>query len=234
LSIDWGAWTQIGAAADRGIVDRLAAQGIGAITPTQGLVALRRLMEANTTQAAVLPIDWKRYLQKADGAAIPAFLSEVAGAAAERVEAAAAANTSQALNLQAQLAEAPPSRRAPLMTSFVREHALRALGVDPAKPIDPRTPLGDLGLDSLLAVELRNTLGRALGASLPATLLFDYPSIETLAGFLLNEVLQLAPPEAPVATVTAEPAAESLVGSIESMSDDEVDRLIAARSQRKA
>ncbi len=87
------------------------------------------------------------------------------------------------------------------MTAFVREHALRALGVDPAKPIDPRTPLGDLGLDSLLAVELRNTLGRALGASLPATLLFDYPSIETLAAYLLNDVLQLAQPEAPVATV---------------------------------
>src|SRR6185312_7981311 len=90
LSIDWGAWTQIGAAADRGIVDRLAAQGIGAITPSQGLVALRRLMEANATQAAVLPIDWQRYLQKADRNAIPPFLSEVAGATAERAEAAAA------------------------------------------------------------------------------------------------------------------------------------------------
>ncbi len=108
MSIDWGAWTQIGAAADRGIVDRLAAQGIGAITPSQGLVALRRLMEANATQAAVLPIDWQRYLQKADRNAIPPFLSEVAGATAERAEAAAATNTSQAVNLKAQLAEAPP------------------------------------------------------------------------------------------------------------------------------
>ena len=45
LSINWGAWTEVGVAADRGLIDRLAAQGLGAITPSQGLVALERLLE---------------------------------------------------------------------------------------------------------------------------------------------------------------------------------------------
>jgi acyl carrier protein len=120
-----------------------------------------------------------------------------------------------------------------MVAAFVRERALRALGVDPSRAVDPRTPLGELGLDSLLAVELRNTLGTALGRSQPATLLFDYPTIDALTDYLLNDVLELGA-ETPVAE--GAPAAErtgDLVGSIEDLSDDEVDRQLAARAQRK-
>jgi acyl carrier protein len=143
------------------------------------------------------------------------------------------------VSFRQQLAEAPESRRRPMLAAFVRERALRALGIDPSKPLDPRTPLGDLGLDSLLAVELRNTLGSALGHSLPATLLFDYPSIETLTEYLLTEVLALGPTpqeEAPhavpsVPAVAPAVSAGKLVGAIEALSDDEVDRMIAARKK---
>jgi myxalamid-type polyketide synthase MxaC len=185
----------------------------------------------------VLPVDWKRFLSWSAQGATPPFFAEVAGAAAMVVPAAGATPLkSQHVDLQRQLADAPQSRRRPLVAAFIRERALRALGVDPAKPIDPRTPLGDLGLDSLLAVELRNTLGGALSVSLPATLLFDYPSIEALTDYLLADVLHLDH-EAQAATTESAaeaPAAAALVGSIEAMSDEEVDRLIAARAQRKA
>ena len=56
--------------------------------------------------------------------------------------------------------------------------------------------LMDLGLDSLMAVQLRDLLGRhlVLPARLPATLMFDHPTIDTLAGFLHD---RLWPPERP-------------------------------------
>jgi acyl carrier protein len=104
---------------------------------------------------------------------------------------------------------------------------LKALGVDPGRAVDPRTPLGELGLDSLLAVELRNTLGNAVGATLPATLLFDYPTIDTLTDYLLAEVPGLG--EAPAAAPAPAPAAPDRVGSIEELSDEEVERQLAAR-----
>jgi hypothetical protein len=82
-------------------------------------------------------------------------------------------------------------------------------------------------------VELRNTLGSAIGRPLPATLLFDYPTIDALADHLLGELF--AAPAAPEAPAAPPPpaAAAALVGSIEDLSDDEVDRLLAARAQRK-
>jgi NADPH:quinone reductase-like Zn-dependent oxidoreductase/acyl carrier protein len=228
LSIDWCAWAETGAAADLGIMQRVVERGMGALRSEQGLVALERLIQSGVAQAAVLPVDWSRFLGRWEQGAIPTFFAEVAGSvrpSGESTSAAAASAGAQSKDFHRQLAEAPVSRQRPIMAAFVRDMALRALGTDPAKPIDPRTPLGDLGLDSLLAVELRNKLGKALALALPSTLLFDYPSIESLTDYLLSVVLPAAP--------AAEKAVSaSLVDSIESMSDEEVDRLVAARARK--
>ena len=97
------------------------------------------------------------------------------------------------------------------------------------KPLDPSMPLGELGLDSLLAVELRNAVSAAVGRPLPATLLFDYPTIDALTDHLINDILRLVDEDRPV-PADAEPVVEfDLVGSVEGLSDNEVDQLLAAR-----
>ena len=70
---------EVGAAVDRGVTEKLAAQGVGAVTPSQGLVALERLLEEDRIQTAVVPIDWHRYVEKSGHAGPPAFLADVAG-----------------------------------------------------------------------------------------------------------------------------------------------------------
>ena len=225
LSINWGAWSNVGAAVDRGATARIAQQGLGSLTPEQGLAALEHLIGQDHPQVAVLPMDWSRYLERLGRGAASPFLSIIAkGAVRPAAGPTAAARTPE---LRERLAAAAPGRRRALMAAFVRERALRALGVDSARAVDPRTPLGELGLDSLLAVELRNTLGNAVGRTLPATLLFDYPTIDTLTDFLLKELLG-----APGADPASAPK-PGLVGSIEELSDEEVERQLAARARRK-
>jgi len=230
LSINWGAWADVGAAADRGVAQRMATLGLDVITIDQGLQAFERLLSQLRPQVAVLPADWGRYVEQVGRGTTPTWLSELSGPRV--VGTALASKASAPADLRAQLADAAPSRRRPLLAASIREHAMRALGLEAARAIDPRTPLGELGLDSLLAVELRNTLGAALGRSLPATLLFDHPTLDALTDHLMAEVFPVAAPEI-TPTPNAAPAASSIVGAIEDLSDEEVERRLAARSRAK-
>jgi acyl carrier protein len=232
LSINWGAWAEVGVAADRGLLDRLAAQGLGMLTPDQGLAAFERLLDDGGAQTAVVQADWRRLGAHLGGGGEYPFLAEVAGTTTPqpiRVP----SSKPEAASLRQQLDAAPPARRKSILTAFVRERALKALALDPARTLDPRTPLGELGLDSLLAVELRNAIGRGIGVSLPATLLFDYPTVEALVNYLWTEVLQgadAAGENAPAVKKQAETRTGSaLLADITELSDEEVDRLLDAK-----
>jgi hypothetical protein len=228
LSINWGVWTEVGAAADRGLTSRLAAQGFGALTPSQGLLAWERLLAEVRPQVAVLPVDWQRYLAEIAVPSLGAYLADVAETrrALQREQAAPAEDAS----LVAQLAAAPRTRRRAILATFVGEKAVRALGLDPTAAIDPRAPLNALGLDSLLSIELRNTLSAAVGQPLPATLLFDYPTINALTDFLLTQLGQADDEaEAPEAA-SQHDAPAAVIESVEEISDEEVDCRLAARA----
>ena len=94
-------------------------------------------------------------------------------------------------------------------------------------------PLQELGLDSLLSIELRNALGLAMDRILPATLLFNYPTLDALTTFLMRE---LGEETAPGSTVRIAPKSDrkSLLEDIEALSDEEVDRLLDESAMRGA
>jgi acyl transferase domain-containing protein/NADPH:quinone reductase-like Zn-dependent oxidoreductase/NAD(P)-dependent dehydrogenase (short-subunit alcohol dehydrogenase family) len=228
LSIDWGAWADVGMAAERNLGERLAASGLNTLTPVEGLGALERLLQADATQVSVLRMDWRRYVARLGAAAPRQFLEDVLGAHGQRSASVTSVPVPAGV-LCRQFKDAPPLRRRSTVARFVNNCALRVLGTASGKPVDPSIPLGELGLDSLLAVELRNTLSAAVGQLLPVTLLFDYPTIDAISDYLLNHILQLAEDDHHVANHTGPVAEFSLVGSVEGLSDDEVDRVLAAR-----
>jgi acyl carrier protein len=124
------------------------------------------------------------------------------------------------------LAAAPGEDAQELLVEFVRGRVAQVLRLD-AEALSADQRLMDLGVDSLMAVELRNLLvaGLAVDRKLPATLIFDYPTIESIASFIRCEVLQLvAAPPSGLADATS-PTADS-AAVLESMDEDEVEALL--------
>jgi acyl transferase domain-containing protein len=195
ISIGWGPWSERGAAAGEEVAARLAARGIDSIRPVEGLEALDRLLDAATgdsvpAHVAVLPVRFADYLRS--GSARRAFFGRIeTEPSPPRHPAPAPELVATASGLRAELESMPASRRRARLATHVKSRALRVLGLDGAIAVDPAQPLNELGLDSLLAVELRNVLGAdlALERPLPATLVFDYPTIDAIVDYLGRDVL---------------------------------------------
>ncbi len=233
LSINWGAWSEVGAAADRDMGTRLGARGVRSFSPQEGLHVLETLMQQAAPQVGVMPVQWSRFLDGSRGTS--PFFEEVAreerrpgppGPPAPR----------RGDDLRRRVEETPPNQRRKVIVSHVKDQAAKVLGLDPGQLLDHRQPLNQMGLDSLMAVELRNLLGAGLGLdkSLPATLVFDYPSVDELADFLAREVyaLDVAMAAAPPTETPDEAPHPDVLDRIEQLSDEEVERLLDPGSAR--
>ncbi|HLH22063.1 MAG TPA: type I polyketide synthase [Chloroflexota bacterium] len=142
--------------------------------------------------------------------------------------------------LRQQLDEALPGERREILLNYVRRQLARVLRLTASQPIDRERRLMDLGLDSLMAVELGNRLRAGLGLDqkLPATLIFDYPTSDAIAGYL--ERLLFAGAAAPKATVVpaqpqrqAAPPALTSADQLAALSDEEVGLLLLQRLESR-
>jgi acyl transferase domain-containing protein/NADPH:quinone reductase-like Zn-dependent oxidoreductase/NAD(P)-dependent dehydrogenase (short-subunit alcohol dehydrogenase family)/acyl carrier protein len=224
LAVNWGAWAEVGlAAAEDKRGRRLADRGMGSMPPAEALAMLNRLMEAGATQVAVMPFDarrWRQYYPTVAAAAVLSDLDDGGGAAA-------GVEGDRGLGQLHQLA--PGTRRVQL-EQFVREHVSRVLRQDQAR-LAADVPFQALGLDSLMAIELRNRLEVGSGVMLPTTVIWAYPTIAALARHLEDQ-LGFGGEEA--AGAAAWPGQEHrdvdpFAAELEAMSDDEAEDLLAAR-----
>jgi NAD(P)-dependent dehydrogenase (short-subunit alcohol dehydrogenase family) len=222
-SIDWGVWSRVGAAAAHGVGDRVEGRGMGSMTPEEGVMALKLAMLDDRPVGAIMPVDWDRFLEDADDRMRASFYSDLT-TATHRSEPVTAEPDERSL-LEGIVDLSEPKRLAAL-TAWVRERARDVLGLASVEAVPTDQPLSELGLDSLMAVELRNIIrtGLELGPSLPSTVVFDYPTVEALAGHLAADVLGWGEPgpEAPLPEKAPEYDPVAALARLESLSDDEV------------
>jgi phthiocerol/phenolphthiocerol synthesis type-I polyketide synthase C len=172
VGINWGPWAEVGRA------QFFADLGVSLITVEQGLAAMQLVLSADRARTGVIHLDARQWFQSfpaAGGSSLFAKLHdstklERRGGGAIRAQ------------LDASDAAERPGRLAAAIADEIRA-VLRS-----TEPIDHDRPMESLGLDSLMALELRNRLESALGTTLPAALVWAYPTIHDLAGAMCERL----------------------------------------------
>ncbi|HMG54055.1 MAG TPA: beta-ketoacyl reductase, partial [Kofleriaceae bacterium] len=163
-------------------------RGIAALEVDAALAVFERLLAGPPGHAVVMAVDRARGEPPA-GVANPALFAGWTGWSAAPPPAGAERDASAgAADLLAQLAGATPDQRLALLTDAVNATTRGVLALDPAFALAPEQRLDELGLDSLLAIDLVQALGVALGTTLPTTLVMDHPSVAAIARYLANEL----------------------------------------------
>ena len=176
-SIAWGAWareSELGTELDEADRERIKRLGFVVSSDEQGMELLDGAQGMAAPLALAASLDTAALRPLARAGLLPPLFSSVVRTQGRRSKAAG--------SFARRLAAIPEEERGGAVLALVREHAAAVLGHSSTEAISPRIPFKELGFDSLGAVELRNRLAQATGVRLEATLVFDYPTPEAIAG----------------------------------------------------
>ncbi|MFC0003925.1 type I polyketide synthase [Micromonospora siamensis] len=179
LAVNWGPWSEVGMSARLSAphVRALENEGIRFFGPARALRALTALLAGSAPQIAVGECDWEKF--------VPA--KPVGNALYERLVA-TEGRAAPTLDLAALLAK-PRHERVTALADLVRTRVAAVLHLDDVDAVQPHLEFVQLGLDSLMAVELKNGLESAVRVPLAASVAFDHPSVEQLAEFLDRQLV---------------------------------------------
>ncbi|MDZ8064897.1 MAG: SDR family NAD(P)-dependent oxidoreductase [Nostoc sp. DedQUE08] len=181
LSINWGAWAEIGAAAERQFGKQLQHQGMEMISPSQGLQALEQSFFWEVAQVGVMPLNWLTFMQQFSPGNCPAYLAEFSQLAVTQ------STSPPPMEIQQQLQTHNFSDRLQILTIYLKEKIAKVLGCSVDR-VDANQALSKAGLDSLMAIEIRNRIITELKIDLSLEKFVEGSSINQLADLLLKQL----------------------------------------------
>nr|ATO58431.1 McyD [Phormidium sp. LP904e]QCQ67874.1 type I polyketide synthase [Phormidium sp. LP904c] len=179
--INWGPWSDIGAAVDRNVLERLASKGFAAMKPNLALNTLEKILFNKIIRAGALIIDWQKF-PYINQRFYQNFLPQIKP------------QSSSPSNVLKQWQTLPIKQRRNWLINHISLRVTTVLGRARDEVVSPQQGFFDLGMDSLTSTELRNLLQTDFNCSLPSTIAFRFPNVETLADYLLQEVLDSSAP----------------------------------------
>ena len=179
LSINWGVWSEIGTAAKLGIGQQMQLRGVGEITNEQGLKIFEKLLAQSSPQVGVIPVDWDKFLQQ--NISSPFFTDFLNSKSKSQLP-------KQESELLQKLKRANIEQRPSIMMGHLQAEVAKVLALPSNQLPGLQQGFFDLGMDSLMTVELRNRLETNLEISIPSTVIFEYPTIADLAEYLVAQV----------------------------------------------
>ena len=193
-SVNWGTWDEMRVASAeerRGFLEA----GLRPLPSSQALEAMGAVITTGIPQIAVASIDWDALRSLYEARKRRPFLTRLGSVGAKRTSPRPRGSKK---DLPSRLKGVSGNERKDVVLAFVQGEVARILGIPKPEGIDPDQGLFDMGLDSLMAVDLKSRLEAGVGQPLPSTLTFNYPSVGALANFLLQDILGSASEPVPV------------------------------------
>jgi acyl transferase domain-containing protein/NADPH:quinone reductase-like Zn-dependent oxidoreductase/SAM-dependent methyltransferase/acyl carrier protein/short-subunit dehydrogenase len=221
LVINWGALGGEGyVARNERVAEFLARQGTTALTPREVVGLLEMFLATGATQAVALRVDWAKWRQSFRSSQESPLLERVFAAGMEGAEASGTKS-----DWRRKIESAAPEERTEIVGHAVRDVVGSVLRVKPETLRDDQ-PLTDLGLDSLMAVEIENSIESAIGVALPPASLMRARTIGQIVTLLAEHVGGTAAAPAPAAPLPPAEPADATTVDLEALSDEEIDRLL--------
>ncbi|MBV8414100.1 MAG: SDR family NAD(P)-dependent oxidoreductase [Verrucomicrobia bacterium] len=191
VSINWGPWSEIGAAARHHVPDRVSSKGIGAISKESGLLALERCMGLSSAQVGIVPIDWHVFREQSPRDRRETWLGDFAQFTARPAASPDPSRSRTQLHqkLLKQISEADDRTRPGLLCQYVETRVRQVLRADTTTELGLHRPLLELGLDSLMSTELNNRFVSDLGVEVPIQILIGSATISDLATHLEDRLM---------------------------------------------
>jgi phthiocerol/phenolphthiocerol synthesis type-I polyketide synthase D len=235
ISIDWGAVSETGFGATsegQRVHEYWETRGIQRITPHQVLEALELLIPQSVARVGVLKLNWQLLREFYAQITVMPLLKYLVAETHDTSEATTNVGADAVLP---QLLAADQAERLGLVVTYLSEQVAGVLRVPVAK-LDIEQPLTALGLDSLMAIELKNRIERELKVRIPIVTFLQGPGIVQFAGQILEQLSALQEPQVP-ASSQAQPIetqvlnghqvdAEQLLIQLDQLSDTQVDALL--------
>ncbi|HEX8359677.1 MAG TPA: type I polyketide synthase, partial [Longimicrobium sp.] len=217
LSINWGPWAEVGMATQLDLLEFFERRGLYQMTPEQGLHALASLMNGGATQTTVLGAEWPVVAERNyPMGRSPAMLRELLAAELEAADSRSAGGEG---DFVAQLLAAGAEEQPTMLTQHLKEMAAFVLRLE-AERFEAGDALTTLGLDSMMAIELKNRMEHGLGVSVAVVELLKGASVAELAGRILPQLLER---EAPM-----DAEAQAILEQIQQLSPEQVEELLAS------
>jgi len=195
------------------------------ISPGEATALLESFLRAGTAQSISIRVDWTKWRSFFRGMQENPFLERIF-AALENQE-----STGATSDWRSRIDAASSAEKPAVISQAVREAVGSVLRVKPDSLRDDQ-PLTDLGLDSLMGVEIETSLEAAVGVALPPTSLMRARTIGQIAAWIAGH-LGGATSVAEPAPVTVEPETVSAV-DLDAISDEEIERLLGPESDSRA
>jgi len=188
-SINWGPWSGGGMATGEAI-NLLNKTGVKPLESEKAIVALEKVLVSNSHQTVVANMNWRLFKEVYELGGKRSLLSEISlyleatdGERAEEQE------TQKQNSLRQRLEAVTETQRRELLRQILQEEVAQVLGLPITNRPNPKVGFFEMGMDSLMTVELQSRLSKLLEVNLSSTLTFDLSNIEKLEKYIIDRHL---------------------------------------------